>query len=69
MVNVLVQRAVDRGFEPLSGKTKVFKIEICCFSDKQATLRGKNEYWVYQYPSEATYLLAEYISNKLGGLP
>ena len=34
--------AVDRGFEPRSGKTKDNKIGICCFSAKHAALRRKS---------------------------
>ena len=30
---------VERGFEPRSGKTKDYKIGICCFSAKHAILR------------------------------
>ena len=33
MVNVLALSAVERGLEPRSGKTKDYKIGICCFSD------------------------------------
>jgi hypothetical protein len=36
MVGVLVSSAVDRWFEPRSGKTKDYKIGICCFSTKHA---------------------------------
>jgi hypothetical protein len=38
MVSVLSLSAVDRGFEPRSGKTKDYKIGICCFSTKHAAL-------------------------------
>ena len=31
MVSVLVLSAVDRGFEPRSGQTKGYAIDICCF--------------------------------------
>jgi hypothetical protein len=40
-VSVLALTAVDRGIEPLSGQTKDYKIGICCFSAKHATLRRK----------------------------
>ena len=43
MVSVLASSAVDRGFEPQSGQTKDYKIGICCFSAKQAALRGKSK--------------------------
>ena len=38
MVNVLALSAIDRGFEPRSGKTKDYKIGICCFSAKHRAL-------------------------------
>jgi hypothetical protein len=31
-VSVLVSSAVDRGFDSRSGKTKHYKIDICCLS-------------------------------------
>ena len=34
MVSVLVSSVVDCGFKPKSGKTKDYKIGICCFSAK-----------------------------------
>jgi hypothetical protein len=37
---------VDRGFEPRSGKTKDYKIGMCCFSAKHAALRRKNKDWL-----------------------
>jgi hypothetical protein len=43
---MLTSRAVDRGFEPRSGQTKDYKIGICCFSGKHATLRRKNKDWL-----------------------
>ena len=46
MVSVLASSAVDRGFEPWSGQTKDFKIDICCFSSKHAayTIHVANKY-------------------------
>jgi hypothetical protein len=41
MVSVLASSAVDRGFEPRSGHSKDYTIDICCFSAKHATLRIK----------------------------
>ena len=46
MVSVLASSAVDRGFEPLSGQTKDYKIGICCFSAKHAAFRRKNKDWL-----------------------
>jgi hypothetical protein len=39
---------VDRGFEPWSDQNKYYKIGICCFSAKYATLRGKSKDWLAQ---------------------
>ena len=38
IVSVLASSAVDFGFEPKSGQIKESKIDICCFSEKDATL-------------------------------
>ena len=49
MVSVLPLSAVDRGFEPRSGKTKDYKIGICCFSAKHEVmpvLRRKSKDWL-----------------------
>ena len=46
MVNILASSVVDRGFEPRSGQTKDYKIDICCFSDKHAALRRKSKDWL-----------------------
>ena len=48
MVSVLASSAVERGFKPQSGQTKDYKIGICCFSAKHATLRRKSKDWVTQ---------------------
>jgi hypothetical protein len=44
MVSVLASSAVDRGFEPRSGKTKDYENDNCCFSDK--ALRRKSKDWL-----------------------
>ena len=46
MVSVLASSAVDRVFEHRSGQTKDYKIGICCFSAKHATLRRKSKNWL-----------------------
>ena len=46
MVSVLAWSAVDHGFVPRSGKTKDYKIGICCFSAKHAALRRKSKDWL-----------------------
>jgi len=43
MVSMLASSVVDRGFEPRSGQTKDYKIDICCFSAKHAALRRKSK--------------------------
>ena len=46
MVNVLASSAVERGFEPRSGKTKDYDIGMCCFSAKYAALRRMSKDWL-----------------------
>ena len=46
MVGLLVSSAVDRGFEPRSGQTNDYKINMCCFSAKHAALRRKSKDWL-----------------------
>jgi hypothetical protein len=45
MISVPPSSKVDRGFEPRSGQIKDYKIGICCFSAKHASLRRKNKDW------------------------
>ena len=44
MVSMLASSVVDRGLEPRSCKTKDYKIGMCCFSAKHASLRRKSKY-------------------------
>ena len=46
MVSVLTLSAVYRGFEPRSGQTKDYKIDICYFFAKHASLRKKSKDWL-----------------------
>jgi hypothetical protein len=46
MVSMLASSAVDRGFKPRLGKTKDYKIGICCVSAKHAALRRKSKDWL-----------------------
>ena len=46
MVSVLASSAIDCRYEPRSGQTKEYKIGICCFSAKNASLRGKSKDWL-----------------------
>ena len=45
MVSVLTLTVVDHGFEPRSGQTKDYKIDMCCFSAKHSALRRKSKEW------------------------
>ena len=58
MVSVLTSSVVDRVFEPRSGQTKDYKIDICCFTAKHAALRRKIKDWL-MCPSEVTCLSAD----------
>jgi hypothetical protein len=46
MVSVLASSAIYCGYEPRSGQTKEYKIGICCFSAKNASLRRKSKDWL-----------------------
>jgi hypothetical protein len=46
MDSVLASSAIDCGYEPRSGQTKEYKIGICCFSAKNASLRRKSKDWL-----------------------
>ena len=46
MVSMLASSAVERGFEPRSGQTNEYKIDICCFTAKHAALRRKSKDWL-----------------------
>jgi hypothetical protein len=48
MVSVLASSAEDCGFEPWSGQTEDYKIDICYFSAKHAALRRKIKDWLAQ---------------------
>ena len=44
MISVLDLGAVDYGFEPRSRQIKDYKISMCCFSAKHATLKRKSKF-------------------------
>jgi hypothetical protein len=48
IVSVLALSAIDCGYEPRSGQTKEYKIGICCFSAKNASLKRKSKDWLAQ---------------------
>jgi hypothetical protein len=54
MVSMLASRVVDCGFEPRSGETKDYKISICCFSAKHATLSRKGKDWLARNQDEVS---------------
>ena len=56
--------AVDRGFDPREGQTKDYKIGICCFSAKQASLRRKSKDWLARNHNN----VPEYSDKSIGGL-
>ena len=43
---MLASSAINREFEARSRRTKDYKIGICCFSAKNATLRKKSKDWL-----------------------
>ena len=46
MVIVFASSVIDRGFEPRSGQTKDYKIDMCCLSAKHVALRRKSKDWL-----------------------
>jgi hypothetical protein len=46
IISVLASTVIDRGFESRSGHIKDYKIDICCFSAKHATLKRKSKDWL-----------------------
>ena len=46
MISVLASNAIDRNFEPASGKTKYYKICICFLFAKHEALGGKGKDWL-----------------------
>ena len=54
LASVFGSSAVDRGFEPQSGQTKDYKIDICCFSAKHAALRKNSKDWLARNQNNVT---------------
>ena len=46
MVSVFASGLVDRRFEPRSGQTKDYEIDMCCFSAKHAALNRQSKDWL-----------------------
>ena len=44
MVSMISTILVDCAFEPCSGQTNDYEIDICCFSAKHAVLRSMSRY-------------------------
>ena len=65
MDSVLTPSAVDRRFEPRSGKTKDYKIGIRCFPSKHAALRRKSKDWLTRNQDNVSGWGDMYISRLL----
>jgi len=48
MVSMIASSVVYREFEPRSGQTKDYEIDICCFSTKNVALGRKSKDWLIQ---------------------
>ena len=46
MVSVLASSVINCGYELRSCQAKEYQIGICCFSAKNAALRGKSKDWL-----------------------
>jgi hypothetical protein len=57
MASVLASSAVDRVFEPRSGQTKDYNIDICHFSAKHAALWRKSKDWLARYLTTLSFSL------------
>jgi hypothetical protein len=64
MVSVLASSAIDHMFEPRSGQTKDYKIDICCISAKHAALIRKSKDWV----ASNQYNVSEWCDISIRGL-
>ena len=45
-VMVIISSVVDPVLAPISGQTKNYKIDICCFSANHAAFRRKSKEWL-----------------------
>jgi hypothetical protein len=54
VVSVLALSVVDRGFKPRSSHTKDYKISMCCFSAKHASLRRKTKHCLTRNQSDVS---------------
>ena len=69
MVSVLASSVVDRGFEPRSGQTKDYKIDICCFGAKHTAFGSKSKDWLGRNQDNAStctrFILLNIIINRI----
>jgi hypothetical protein len=68
IVNVFSSSAVDREFDLLPSKQRLYKIDIGCFSSQQAALTCRSKYLLARTqnycPSKATFLIVGCCSSK-----
>ena len=62
--SLLAPNVVDREFDPGSCQTKGYKIVICCFSAKHASLRRKSKDWLARNQNN----VSEWNDMSTGGL-
>jgi hypothetical protein len=59
----------DRGFEPRSGQTKDYKIDICCFGAKHTAFGSKSKDWLGRNQDNAStctrFVLLNIIINRI----
>ena len=54
--SMLASSAVDRGFEPWSGQTKDYEIDIYCFSAKHSAFKRMSKDWLAGNPDNVSEL-------------
>ena len=64
MVSVVAASVGDREFESRSDQTKHYKIGICCFSSKHASLNRKSKDWLARNQDN----VSEWSDMSIGGL-
>ena len=65
MVSVLTPMAANCRFKPQLGPTNDYKVGICCFSAKHATLRRKSKDWLAQNRDDVSKWSDMYIRGLL----
>jgi len=46
IVSVYTSNVIERGYEPRSGRTKDYNVNMCCFPTKHVALRSKIKDWL-----------------------